>query len=75
MTLPALIAFWIRSVRLASTYAALPASGQRDRDVHPSAALTAADPHPDERPEQRVIQIALLDYPAEDLLGNHQDER
>ena len=31
---------------------------QRDRDVHPSAALAAADPDPDERPEQRVSQVA-----------------
>lgn len=37
--------------------------------MHPAAALTAADPHPDERPEQRVIQIALLDYPSEERLG------
>ena len=48
---------------------------QRDRNVDPPAALAAADPDPDERLEQRVSQVALLDYGVEDLLGDHQDER
>ena len=51
------------------------AGGERIRYVRPAPALPAADLDPDQRPVRRVVEVALLDDPVEDLLRDHQDER
>jgi len=43
--------------------------------VNPAPALPAADPDPDQRQEWSFVEVALLDYPVEDLFGHHQDHR